>query len=406
MPRLRVFPQSTLWVILVVGLTVPLAYWLLAKSGPTRWFADRLHAQMLAADADRIDFYAGQLAALEFEGWSALLAAEHSLRPEVVRAARRAITDLVDSWRRLPPDMATVRVRELAKMLAESRTDDSESLHFRADLAESLLAWPTGGRPGVDLVFHCEQLLRAAKKVGWPKRPEFDAAPEPPPVLAVATEATPRPSASEQLSSPATAINAMSDSGERIASSGESDRELPEGDARSISHDSAPFGPSPELFFVPSSQQAAQLRSPPGEPLVQSNASPSSEASAPDWPRLNLIDLLQHLRDADLAPSAESELRRRGCNELNLRVARTAADESIENRLKLVRLLPELPGLDTFGWLLVLARDESPRVREAAVQLLSTANNPRVQRELEQLDQTETDDAVRSALRSFRMNSR
>ena len=99
-------------------------------------------------------------------------------------------------------------------------------------------------------------------------------------------------------------------------------------------------------------------------------------------------------------------MRRRGFDEANLRVAQAAAGAEPEARLKLVRLLPELSGIDTVGWLVHFAQDPSPRVRAGAIQLLSTGTDRRIADYLKQLDETETDEDVRAALRSARARFR
>jgi hypothetical protein len=65
-----------------------------------------------------------------------------------------------------------------------------------------------------------------------------------------------------------------------------------------------------------------------------------------------------------------------------------------------------LTGVDATGWLLILARDESPRVRTAAVQVLATAADPRIRQQLQTLAETESDAGVYAAMKEASSTTR
>ena len=378
---------------LVIGLGGPLALWLLAPWQPNRWLANRLLVHLRNAQGEQIDWYATQLAAMDAPGWDVLLATVQDRdRPELQLAAQRVLVDTVRSWRELSADDSAPKVAGMANLLAQRvTTADAPALCFYADLAERLLDWPGSSRDATGRVYNCEQVVRAARKVGWPLRPPDDPAVQPfnaavPSNTEVAhLSDVPESDTSKLTETTESTTATISDlpSSESVADGQFSDQPPAAGDVSSI----VPMmleSPQPPQLEIQVKQEAGN--DPPGPPQRT-------------WESAELMELVRALRDPQLAGEAEAELRRRKFNAVNLRVARAASDPSADNRLKLVNLVPELVGIDAIGWLMLLAKDESPRVRFAAVQLLSTTNDPRVLRRLQELDETETDDQIRTVLR-------
>lgn len=83
-----------------------------------------------------------------------------------------------------------------------------------------------------------------------------------------------------------------------------------------------------------------------------------------------------------MVTAAENELRSRGFTEPTLQLARMLDDPDPAVRRRLVDLLVRTSGVDASNWLWELAEDESPSVREAAVNVLSTSTNPATQQRL------------------------
>jgi hypothetical protein len=381
-------------IILALSLGAPLAVWMLASVRPSDWLARRLQLQLEQAEKEHVDVYAQQLAALGEPGWKPLLAALHSDRSEVRLAARHAITEMVDSWRSFSTDVSAPKVAQLVRQLVENlNRANTDEVHFYADLAERLLAWPSSGGDGTSYVYDCEQIVRAARKSGWPL-PKIAEQPEPsvtaseqvPVVVEPANVVLPNTASAVEIVEPSlTGPISISDSAPEIAT--ESISSNSESNVKDV--ESMPSLSSDESPLVSQAvSSAAQPIDP--EPIA---------AVQPNWPRLEVTEILGLLSNEQFSAGAEGELKRRGFDAVNLRVARAAADANPENRLKLIHLLPELSGVDAIGWLLLLAKDKSPRVRFTAIQLLSTGNDARIQRHLQQLDETETDEAVRTVLR-------
>ncbi len=393
MQRFGVRQRPMLVTTLAISLAAPLAIWMLSPWRPSQWLTNRLYAEMERADEDHVDLPAQQLASVGEAGWGALVRGLQSNRPIARAAALRTIEELIDSWQRLPAEMSASRVTMLARLLAENlATADSEAMQVFADLAERLLAWPGGGDDGLHLVYDCEQVLRAARRAGWPRVIKAEPAPSPPLLTTHIPEA---PTISKAPPSPVLAA------AEELPDSITSREDGPAGSIPqevTTGPEVQSLGLQPSLPLVLPSPEVGQLTFANEQPAEEQPLQPPS-IPPPDWPTLGVDQVLRHWRDARFATEAEAELRRRKFDELNLRVARTASDADPEARMKLIRLLPELSGVNATGWLLVLARDESPRVRAAAIQVLSTATDPRIHLQLRKLEETETDASVRAALR-------
>lgn len=400
MQRFRGRSKLVVLASLVVGLGVPLALWLLAPWQPDWWLADRIMVQMRQAPAGQIDGYAAQLAALDSPGWERLLAAVQDRdRPELRIAAQRALVDSVQSWRRLSGEDSERKVADMSKLLAQrASTRDVAAICFYADMAERLLDWPNYSLVATDRVYNCEQVVRAARKVGWPLRPADD-----PPVQPLNATVQP-PSLPADGGREVTHLSDLSEPETPMPtdSSAATTAKISDTPSSETVADATPSDQSPAPGDV-ASRVANKLEAPQPTPVeIQATPLATSESSNPlrrNWEQMELMEIVRTLRDRQLATEAEAELRRRKLNAVSLRVARAAADPSAENRLKLVHMIPELVGVDSIGWLMLLAKDESPRVRFAAVQLLSTTNDPRVLQRLQELDETETDDQIRTVLR-------
>ncbi len=105
----------------------------------------------------------------------------------------------------------------------------------------------------------------------------------------------------------------------------------------------------------------------PPEATPQPNAARRWE----DWSDWQVIRLLQRTTDAG---AAEEELRLRGYQSHDLRIARLAVDPEPAVRLKLTEELPRIPGIDARLWLLQMAEDSDREVKQAAAAILRTAS--------------------------------
>jgi hypothetical protein len=360
---------------------------------PDHWLADRLSVELERAGEDQIDLSARELASLGPPGWEKLVQGLQSKRPESQVAAERAIHEMVDSWKMLSPEDSAANVSALAQLLNERiPLGDEPSLLRFGDLAERLLSWPRGAG-GVQFVYDCEQVLRAAQRVGWPKPTRNELAPNPP--ILSAQLAAP-PSEPPRIDGPPPSVSEKEVDNVRT----EIDSSAEEGTtAQELELETKPLGLQPVFSFVAPSQQQEQLLDVQEPPMDDSIETEPSVPASPDWRQLEIHEVLRHWRNPSFATAAEMELRYRRFDDRNLRIARVAADVDPEKRVQLVSRLPQMSGVNATSWLLILSRDESARVRGAAVQMLSTANDPRIRPLLQALEETETDKGVRAALR-------
>jgi hypothetical protein len=107
-------------------------------------------------------------------------------RPEIRQVSLQTIQDMIVSWQSLPPDVSAPKAAQLAQVLAETLVPaDADSLSRSADLAERLLDWPPSDTGGLNRVYYCERILRAAKENGWPRTDRSAEVPEPPAIAAL-----------------------------------------------------------------------------------------------------------------------------------------------------------------------------------------------------------------------------
>ena len=179
---MRFFPTNhkpLFFAILAVGLGAPLAVWMLAPGSPSQWLAKRLWVQMQQAELDQIDFYAQQLAALGKPGWEELLSTLRQDRVELRNAAQKALVRAVQQWRSQSSAGSSEQISQLASTLVRRLNHAStEELYFYGDVAERILDGPSVAGDGTSLVYDCEQIMRAARKIGWPRRETAEPAEE------------------------------------------------------------------------------------------------------------------------------------------------------------------------------------------------------------------------------------
>jgi hypothetical protein len=111
-----------------------------------------------------------------------------------------------------------------------------------------------------------------------------------------------------------------------------------------------------------------------------SSVAPASAIDHAALKQMTTPSLMRHLHDVPaLAQAAERELRRRGLNDVTLKLARALHDPDPQVRRALVEAIPTISDIDQAAWLWQLAEDEDANVRQAALNILSTSNNPQTQ---------------------------
>jgi HEAT repeat protein len=94
------------------------------------------------------------------------------------------------------------------------------------------------------------------------------------------------------------------------------------------------------------------------------------------------------------AAEARAELKRRGFADREVALARQLSDPDPHVRRRLVRLLPEIAGLDAVPWLVELSRDADADVRWTALTLLATTQDPALLRRVGELVRGDPDPRI------------
>jgi len=159
-----------------------------------------------------------------------------------------------------------------------------------------------------------------------------------------------------------------------------------------------PVAPLPDPPVAPLSDM-------PGEPNPP--AAPSSDQAVGHLPRpktaseeqalgpetLAVVRRLQ-AQDPRDAAEARAELKRRGFADREVALARQLSDPDPHVRRRLVRLLPEIAGLDAVPWLVELSRDADADVRWTALTLLATTQDPALLRRVGELVRGDPDPRI------------
>jgi len=112
---------------------------------------------------------------------------------------------------------------------------------------------------------------------------------------------------------------------------------------------------------------------------------------------VDTVELMRRLRSPEdgTVAAAQAELARRGFTETHLALARQMFDPDPQARMRLVRLLTELPGIDAVPWLLELSRDEHAAVRLSAIGRMATTGDPALLEAIERIAAEDSDPGVK-----------
>ena len=142
---------------------------------------------------------------------------------------------------------------------------------------------------------------------------------------------------------------------------------------------------------------------PGARPLGYMNGMAASPGDGPDGRQaskrlagVETVDLMRRLQSPqdETVAQAEAELVRRGFTERHLGLARRLFDADPEVRMRLARLLMDLPDVNAAPWLMQLARDESAEVRLSAISLLATTGDPMLTEAIEAIAREDPDPRV------------
>ncbi len=156
---------------------------------------------------------------------------------------------------------------------------------------------------------------------------------------------------------------------------------------------------------VPASPTSLPVSDPPFDApsSVETRSESSAEARWGNLETRSDLDLIRSLDgdDPELARQVLANLGQRGFRRTDLALAHQLASPDVATRRQLVETVGRLPA-GASRWLIWLSQDPDPTVRQAAVSLMVTAQDPAVQRRLLAMENAEVDQAVREQLRHWR----
>jgi len=401
------------------------------------WMAvGQIRAQLDQVPPGRAEQLLAEAARLGDRGIGLLVEALGSDRPGVAQAARAVLDGELRRWESLQPEQSAAKLAALAAELARRVAQfDPAARQSAADLATRILLWPsaTGEGEPLQLIAHCEQILRAAGEADSPPpRPQqplrMAEAPLAPEHLvrrgptdlwadpaapgwywrqiqsrhgqstaqrqsASAPQATgtgplPRPRSSPLAPSPGVAAEAGRSQGaseERPARGGEiptqrqpqalvnQPAELPV--TRPASDEGPLQRPRAQGRIAPAILAPAPDALPPESDAGPQAADPSA---ARRWAELSNLELMRYLASGDTSVTtlARGELARRGFSPVQIELAEKLFDPDPGARRELVELLPQLQSVRPEPWLRLLVEDTDPEVRRRAAAALSQVTQP------------------------------
>jgi len=420
-------------------LALPIIMWSLASERvtydwrPASLLARHWGRQLDALPDREVAGQAERIAELESAGTAVLVAALGSSREIVVAAAGNALHGQLDRWAQLPPGGAEPRIVEMAHLLGKQfDTWDRSSQRVAADLAMRILAWPLAPQtPGnVQMLAHCQHILQAVEPTArvarvdgaatpaskQPVVPTPAARPEMEPDMAdpvdiialpdddlpggnLPVEEVPLPPLPPSLTDPPSPRPLYGEPPRLVPPSGR--QQLPR-----VMFPDAPPAPEPQPV-LPDSPIPRQLPEDARDDRQMNRLTGATMEMAPHGlEHLADLDLLERLRGATPTQQneVENELRRRGFEQQELRMARLLASSDPRARR---RLAESLPGLQTppGPWLFWLSYDDDPMVRKLVVALMASSQNPRLHRRLREMRSLETDAMVRDQLERLPVQS-
>ena len=343
-------------------------------------------------------------------GLPVLVDALGSPRTAVSEAGMNALKQELRSWENLSGHEGQRNVEALAESLS-GRIDsfDAEARVDAALLAQRMLRWhldrDTVNRPRV--TWQCEKILRAAQ---FRQQATSETV-----LAAVDTTSELLPGEGEALGTDATSEQEIAalprethmpeqtavDPGLIIPPAAlplpEVSAALPKSGAngawtmqgQSLTARRLPEGPAEAPIYPKTGMSAAA----PGSATTDKTA----ELELPATEEWSLTDCLHRLHGPGLEKLlAESELKRRDFDPLQMAIAKRIYHPEVEARLELVRQLPDIPGVGATNWLLRMAEDESEEVRLAAITLLATGTDPQLLDHVESIARQDSSERIRN----------
>ncbi len=362
---------------------------------------------------DRAEMLVASAAGLGRPGLPVLVAALGSPREIVASAGRLWLDRQLRSWENLPNQEAQRNVAALAEALAsEVETLSPAARLDAARLANRLLRWRLDGEI-VDrsrCTWLCDRVLRAANYTVTDEIPLATqiapVEPQPPwhdiarPIAPVDDLPAPRPLEIPELPQEDQVRGRFASQIGRAAAPNVVPLPSVEGEDRSNDLADAWAMRGHRLGVSPS--QGSELKVYPstrGRVLVPSSPEGGAPASEPPVSirDRSLSECMHRLHNPGFESlEAETELKRRGYDVLQMSIARRVYHPERSVRLQLVRDLPRIPGIGATDWLITMAGDEDEEVRLAAITLLATVGDPSLLAQVESIARNDPAERIRA----------
>ena len=401
--------------------------------GPNYWLAAYLGGHLKFVPDELVAAEMRQIATLDQVGLCMLLDALGSSRPSVADAAAATLHEQLNEWGKLPRERSSKSVARVASELAR-RVDawPHPARCVAADLALRILDWPIDNRqvPRATLIADCEYVMRTQQGSSGSITSQGASA-ELSPIENAARPETPRDVRGSVRGS-ATAVSGVSADWDTAPTPGgdlpiaetelppvtaslaefatprpAEDREpdlLPPSRSNSVPS-SGKMSLSDEPQPVPAPPTSVPLSDPPFDapPSVETRSQTPAGARLGNLETRSDLDLIRSLdgHDPELARQVMAILGQRGFRRTDLALAHQLASPDVATRRQLVEKVGRLPA-GAARWLIWLSQDPDPTVRQAAVSLMVTAQDPAVQRRLRAMENAEVDQDVREQLRNWR----
>jgi hypothetical protein len=420
---MRRLAPALLVVVAIVGA------WVLINAWP-KWQASRLanswSEQLETADDDRVGVLVAQIADLGDAGIAQLVESLASPRQVVRQHAAAALGRFVDHWEICDVSARSTAAGRLTSLLAQHvETFPADARENAASLIQQMLVWPTDDAfvDRAELVAACETVLLATDDIG-------DA---PPSHIAVArrddrvlsTSADRDMAAFAEL--PGGGISIEPSEAPPLPKVREPPAAAPPRDPREprllLDGDEASLPPALLPIVDPAvnpvrgpakgdgkndGQRANYSVTVVGDPSSEvaeataKNANdPPPLAEGPHTQReMSLIRLLHS--EATIAAEAEAQLRKLGYSDVELAIARRAANPDRADRLQLAESLSKLSGVRPRRWLEMMLDDEDAAVRGAAIAQLATSGDAAMAESLARRFRFDPDPGIRQQVERLR----
>ena len=418
-PRIR---YAVFSVLLATALV-----WLAATArGPLlRRYAEHLAEALPAASEDRVETTLDKIARLGQPGLPVLLKSMESPREIVALGAAERVFRRAERWERGAPSETDAPLADLIVRLAERADAYPHSIRKSVrELALRVLRRPMmhARRPRVEVFAACDRLLqepavspetnpanRDAERESISGRPDSDDEKQ-------VAESPHIRQAADWQSGVIRNVASLPGGGLDYSPASERPNRVTANTPRSLdaadSHPgSLPANPSAASLAIPAGEAAGRKESAVrsvsrsasgadpkdvGDTFSLFDTPGESKSSEPapvaELPKPRIYEVMRTFASGPeaLAEEAESQLRDCGFQAVHFRLAKRLFHADPEIRRTLAKVLPDIPGVRAETWLLYLCHDREAAVRETALGMLLTLDNPAVIREARRIT-----DAVR-----------